>query len=809
MDSQSLQQKAAFFKQLDALNSSDNDDDDLVDSKEQEHREKCQAFFAAITKKKRKRLESAVPVSGHDSTTESILASPPRRPLSAPAAHATTPISQAGVIKATPAGIAALRRPRFPVSVTGDSFVAETPAPSATRPPHASLLRRSTMPVEQSPSMGSDPRKRKRQSSAKEVAEAEQIFRGLSVFYIPNDDIAPARKLRIAKAQEYGAEWVRTISIASHVFVDKRLQFKDIQSLLPASAASLTIVNEDYPIDCIKFRTLLNPDQNRYRVTGYPSSAPSLPGTITMSQTSNTSLLLKEQPVMSRDRDRALRDATPPRNEESSHSSVANETGKALEPLDGDTNNAESLTNQPPQTGPGPSTTPKGVNVPTSGFPSNTSPTPGVNDELSGYIKLLNQYKDLPLDAEDDDALSSIDAEEATSEDEIDESSEDERARKTRTAKTSRTGQKTLTFEDRFSCNQGGTKGSAAEAQNPNARTIEVLQSMCDYYTRIDDTWRILAYRKAISTLRRQSSKITTQEEAFRLPHIGPRLAQKIEEIVNTNKLKRLEYANDEPLDQVLETFLKIYGVGISRANKWISQGFRTLEDLNTKATLSANQLIGIDHFDDLNTRIPRAEVAALADFVKKEAHKLDPRVEILIGGSYRRGADSSGDIDLIITKKGTTSSAELVPFLETLLSILTARKFLVATLASLHSQRQGNNGPGSKWHGCCVLPSSSSSSPKNPNPNKWRRIDLLLVPESEYGAALIYFTGNDIFNRSLRLLASKKGMRLNQRGLYKEVMRGPGRAKVTEGQLVEGRDERRIFEILGVKWRDPAERWC
>jgi DNA polymerase IV len=76
-------------------------------------------------------------------------------------------------------------------------------------------------------------------------------------------------------------------------------------------------------------------------------------------------------------------------------------------------------------------------------------------------------------------------------------------------------------------------------------------------------------------------------------------------------------------------------------------------------------------------------------------------------------------------------------------------------------------------------------------------------------GAALIYFTGNDIFNRSLRLLASKKGMRLNQKGLFKDVMRGTERKKITDGELLEGRDERRIFEILGVPWRPPGHRIC
>ena len=54
---------------------------------------------------------------------------------------------------------------------------------------------------------------------------------------------------------------------------------------------------------------------------------------------------------------------------------------------------------------------------------------------------------------------------------------------------------------------------------------------------------------------------------------------------------------------------------------------------------------------------------------------------------------------------------------------------------------------------------------------------------------ALIYFTGNDIFNRSIRLLASKKGYRLNQHGLWEDVMRGPGRVRVTQGKLVEARE--------------------
>ena len=628
------------------------------------------------------------------------------------------------------------------------------------------------------------------------MPEAAQIFRGLAFYYIPNNDIAPARKLRIGKAQEYGAQWVRDLAVASHVIVDKHLGYKDIESLLRAdAAASLVVVNEDYPIDSISFRTLLNPDQNRYRVPGRPTLAEggvSDETPLASSQITDRSLQVKPARTSGR---RGSRDTSP---------------GSDLPSLQSDPRDAEGPQNQASRdSGRLPAA---GVQIRPGSPPQQQAPPrrrSSSADELSEYIELLQQYKDLPLDAEEDDLQSVKDAQEAASDSEVEEGSADERARK-KAARPRRSVQKTIPFDERFACNRGGTKDKSADAQNPNARTIEVLQSMCDYYARINDQWRILAYRKAITTLRRQTTKITTEEEAYQLPNVGRRLAAKIEEIATTNNLRRLEYANGEPLDQVLEIFLKIYDVGTSRANKWIAHGFRTLDDLRQKADLTTNQRIGIDHYDDLNTRIPRDEIAALFAYVTREAAQLDPSVQLLVGGSYRRGSDSSGDIDIIVTKKGTSSSGELVPFLEELVAILTRKGFLVAVLAALHAHRPGKDGPGSKWHGCCVLPRDGEGAGGGETPPPiWRRIDFLLVPESQYGAALIYFTGNDIFNRSMRLLASKKGMRLNQRGLYKEVMRGKNRVKATEGELLEGRDEKRIFELLGVKWREPSERWC
>ena len=68
---------------------------------------------------------------------------------------------------------------------------------------------------------------------------------------------------------------------------------------------------------------------------------------------------------------------------------------------------------------------------------------------------------------------------------------------------------------------------------------------------------------------------------------------------------------------------------------------------------------------------------------------------------------------------------------------------------------------------------------------------------------------GNDIFNRSTRLLASRNGMSFNQHGLYGDVMRGEKRKRITEGKLPEGHGEQRIFELLGDPWRSPEHRKC
>ena len=292
--------------------------------------------------------------------------------------------------------------------------------------------------------------------------------------------------------------------------------------------------------------------------------------------------------------------------------------------------------------------------------------------------------------------------------------------------------------------------------------------------------------------MRKQKTRIETKEQARAINQIGERLADKIEEIVTTNKLRRLDNEKSDPIAQVMRLFMGIYGVGLSVASKWVAQGHRTLEDIGTKADLTPAQRVGLEHYDDFKARIPRAEVAEHARIVEDTLRKFDPKLEVIIGGSYRRGTADSGDIDCLITKEHADIEHIRNMVMESVVPFLTRIGFLKAALATTHSHKDG-----SKWHGASALPGSKV----------WRRIDLLFVPWDELGAALIYFTGNDLFNRSIRLLASKHNMRLNQHGLYADVMRGRNRERITEGKLLESQSEQKIFEILGVIWRPPEDR--
>ncbi|CAG8611266.1 6496_t:CDS:10, partial [Scutellospora calospora] len=260
-------------------------------------------------------------------------------------------------------------------------------------------------------------------------------------------------------------------------------------------------------------------------------------------------------------------------------------------------------------------------------------------------------------------------------------------------------------------------------------------------------------------------------------------LAEAIAEIINTGNLKRLQHLSEE--QEVIKKFGDIFGVGSSTAMKWYAKGYRTFDDILQNVELTHAQRIGIEYFDELNEKIPRDEVTEISKRVEEAAHQADPNLLCITVGSYIRGQPICGDIDILVTKKGSDEKKDMGAFSK-LLNILRTQGLLTHDL----SQRHGKKKTPSKYYAICRLPGG-----------KHHQIDFFVVSYNELGAALIAYTGNEVFNRSLRLLAKKQKMNLNHHGLYKNVSRD-GITKLNKGVLVAQRTEKEIFDALGVSWR-------
>lgn len=288
-----------------------------------------------------------------------------------------------------------------------------------------------------------------------------------------------------------------------------------------------------------------------------------------------------------------------------------------------------------------------------------------------------------------------------------------------------------------------------------------------------------------------------------RLPAFGPKLAQKLAEIASTHTLRRLNEAATDPITRVRALLENIYGVGSHTSLRWYKQGVRTLDDVRRRKDLTPAQRIGVDRYEDFGLRMKRAETERHFAVVQEVVAGLDQKAECECMGSYRRGRPECGDIDILITKPDT-SLAELRNLLLRAVMKLFQADFLKCALSGPDPREYNYNVSAltqefadiSKWYGASALEDIKI----------WRRIDFLIVPDTELGASLLYFTGNQLFNRSMRLLALKKGYSLSQHGLFKGVVR-VGRTKTTNGTLVEGRSERKIFEALGLPYREPSER--
>ena len=327
---------------------------------------------------------------------------------------------------------------------------------------------------------------------------------------------------------------------------------------------------------------------------------------------------------------------------------------------------------------------------------------------------------------------------------------------------------------------------------SPNKRLIEVLYQMECLEKNQGEQWRALAYRKAITALKRHPEPITTTEQALALRGIGEKIAKKIGEINETGSLRRL---TSDRRTEAVQMLSEVWGAGPEAVKRWLSLGYYTLEDLQSHPeALTKQQTIGVRFYHEFQMRIPREEVAEIFKRFSEIVVKLAPDITMEVCGSYRRGASDCGDIDVLLTH--TDASLE-----KTLLHLVVAElhkhSLLTADLST---------GSNSKYMGVCQLPPPHGSG-------FHRRIDIQFIPKDRWPLALLYFTGSAHFNRSMRLWARRNGYSLCEKSLTKRFVLGKTVAgerdseEDLKGQPIPIRSEREVFHLLGLEFVPPTDR--
>ncbi|NWW37876.1 DPOLL polymerase, partial [Panurus biarmicus] len=191
-------------------------------------------------------------------------------------------------------------------------------------------------------------------------------------------------------------------------------------------------------------------------------------------------------------------------------------------------------------------------------------------------------------------------------------------------------------------------QSSNTKKENHNQCITEKLEVLAKAYSVQGDKWRALGYSKAINALKSYHKPVTSYQEACKIPGIGKRMAEKILEILESGHLRKLDHISESV--PVLELFSNIWGAGVKTAQMWYQQGFRTLDDIRTKATLTSQQAVGLKHYTDFLERMPREEAAEIEQTVRQAALALKPGLLCVACGSYRRGKATCGDVDVLVT---------------------------------------------------------------------------------------------------------------------------------------------------------------
>ncbi len=266
-----------------------------------------------------------------------------------------------------------------------------------------------------------------------------------------------------------------------------------------------------------------------------------------------------------------------------------------------------------------------------------------------------------------------------------------------------------------------------------------------------DNPFRTRAYRRAARVLeglpKSAAAMLSAGEDLAELPGIGHDLAGKIASIVETGKFDVLQSLKRE-LPGDLGEIVAIPGLGPKRVKVLIDElGVRSIEDVRRALKSGClNELRGFGPKLQKNIAAALAKPVAVKrfklPFAEAEATALVEWLregldggQVVVAGSFRRRRDTVGDLDVLATSANAAAVGDRLAQYENVLQVVAHGP--TRTTVVLRSGLQ---------------------------------VDLRLVEEKSYGAALLYFTGSKSHNIALRNIAVDRGWKLHEYGLFSKT---------------------------------------
>ncbi|HEX5323280.1 MAG TPA: DNA polymerase/3'-5' exonuclease PolX [Capsulimonadaceae bacterium] len=306
--------------------------------------------------------------------------------------------------------------------------------------------------------------------------------------------------------------------------------------------------------------------------------------------------------------------------------------------------------------------------------------------------------------------------------------------------------------------------------ERSNAEVAKAFSELADYLDLLgDNPFKTRAYRtaaRALETMHEPIAKIAAEDRLKTIPGFGEAIQAKTKDILATGTTKALEEARAKAPASLLP-LLHLPNIGVKTIHEiWQGLNITSLEELKKAAeegrirTLpgmgektEAKILDSISRYGTYSKRMYLSVARSLASKLAKSLRDRPEVERIMYAGSARRGVETVGDIDLV------GSSTDRKATMEAFVNLPSVARVIVKGERSTRA----------------LLASGVEC-------------DLRLVEPGDFGMLLHHFTGSKEHNIHLRDIAERRGLKINEYGVF----RG-------DEEILTGDDENSIYEALGM----------